>query len=208
MKAQIKKLLFPITVASILLLISVVYSAIAIYIALSSTAEAAIYAAIAIPISLLLVVVFLIDRMLLRRFSYVKVLLAETIFFSMFVLFFLYQNRSVQYRFQTGQDAVLVLYDADENPSKPMKKTGLFSREMVIDKNILHLKPAMVHEERLRMRWPENWTRFSVDQGILLINGDSVPYLFSTQNLLGNRYYQKPEAYIDSIFQIRVATSN
>ncbi len=203
MKELIKKIFFPFTLLTALLLISVAYTFIAIYIALAGPAEAAIYAAIAIPISLVLTILYLAERMLLRRFSYVKVLLAEAMLICFLYFVHSYQNRSIQIRFQTRQDAVLVLFDTNENSIQTPARKGIFSKELIVDTNILHLKPSMAKQERLSMIWPESWPRYAVENGFLLKNGDSIQYYFSTSKILDKAYYRNPEAYIDSIFRLQ-----
>ncbi len=129
-KKAFKNLVFPVTLLTVITFLSLLIAIQALYIAFTNDHTAAIYAAITIPITVFLIFLYLIDRILVRKVSYYKVMLGEIVFGILIFLLFSYQNSYTDMNFHTDEDYILVIFDSKENSLEKFNKKGLFGKEL------------------------------------------------------------------------------
>ncbi len=79
LKVQLRRLIFPITLMGLVALAGIILSIQALYIAFTNDHTAAIYAAVIIPLTLFAFALYALDRILIKRMSYLKLNLLELI---------------------------------------------------------------------------------------------------------------------------------
>ncbi|MEG9327300.1 hypothetical protein SAMN04488034_101273 [Salinimicrobium catena] len=75
----LKHLFFPVTLMTLVTILGIILSVQAVYVALTNDHTAAIYAAVILPLTVIAVILYAIDRVLIKRVNYFKLLLGEVI---------------------------------------------------------------------------------------------------------------------------------
>lgn len=88
LKAQLKKLVFPITLMGVVALAGIILSIQALYVAFTNDHTAAIYAAVIIPLTLFAFTLYAVDRILINKVSYLKLNLFELLV--LVILYFIF----------------------------------------------------------------------------------------------------------------------
>lgn len=216
-KKILKNLVFPITLLTVITLLSLIISIYALYIAFSNDHTAAIYAAISIPITGGLIFFYLIDRWLIKRVSYLKLMLGEITIGILIFLMFLYQDSYTDVsfhtdndsytdiNFHTDQDYILVIFNSEENSLPKFNRKGLFGKELnVYNTNKIHLDRSMSLQKDLRIKEPKEWMGSYVTQGKYYFEGDSIDYFYSFKMDYENQranFIRQSEVYIDSLLK-------
>ncbi len=216
-KKILKGLFFPVTLLTIITILSIIITIQAIYIAFTNDHTAAIYAAITIPITVFLIFLYIIDRVLIKRVAYYKMMLAEIAVAIFIFLVFSYQNSSTDINFYTNQDSstdinfhtnqdyILVIFDSNENSLEKFNKKWLFGRELnVYGTNTLHLDRSMSKRKDLRIIEPKEWMGSYYDRGKYYFEGDSIEYIYSMKEfreIPNTNFLRQSEVYIDSLLK-------
>jgi len=79
LKLLLKKLIFPITLMSIVALAGIILSLQALYISFTHDHTAAIYAAVIVPLTMLALLFYAVDRFLIKKIPYWKLVVLELI---------------------------------------------------------------------------------------------------------------------------------
>lgn len=88
LNAQLKKLVFPITLMGVVALAGIILSIQALYVAFTNDHTAAIYAAVIIPLTLFAFALYAVDRILINKVSYLKLNLFELLV--LVILYFIF----------------------------------------------------------------------------------------------------------------------
>lgn len=204
-KKVLKNLVFPVTLLTVVTLLSLFVTIQALYISFTNDHTAAIYAAIAIPVTLILIFLYIIDRMLIRKVSYYKLMLGEIAVGIFIFLLFSYQNSSTDINFHTNQDYILVIFDSKENSPEKFSKKGLFGKELnVYNTNKMHLDKAMSLRKNLRINEPRDWNGSYYKRGKYYFKGDSIEYIYSMKvfkETSNRNFLRQSDVYIDSLLQ-------
>ena len=203
-KPILKKVFFPVTlltVASILCFIVLVEAIYKNFFA--PDLFSGIYLSIAAPITIAVWFFYLIDRVLLRKFSYKIIAFSEIGMALLLLLMFSYQNSKTTIRFDTNNSFVLVLFDNPNASSAPFERKGIFDKELFIrDTNIIHIHPNLAFKKGLKIEIPKDWAQTTTDESSVLIDGKKANYLFVTNSELPKSYLMNNQKYIDSLLQI------
>ena len=199
-KKTLKNLVFPITLLSIITFSGIIISIYALYIAFTNDHTAAIYAAITVPITVFLIFLYIIDRLLIKKVPYYKLMIGE-ITIGIFVFFiFSYQDTYTAINFYTNQDYILVIFDSKENSLSKFNKKGLFGKELnVYNTNIIHLDSTLSSKKDLRIIEPKEWKGSYYTRGKYYLEGDSIVYIYSFKEISNTNYIRQTDAYIDSL---------
>lgn len=208
-KKILKQLVYPITFLTLVTLFSIIVTIDAVYIAFTNDPTAAIYAAITIPITLFIICLYVIDRVLVKRIPYHKLMIGEIVVGIFAYVLFSYQNSYTEINFYTDQDYIIVLFDSKENSISKFNKKGMFGKELnVYDTNIIHLDSTMSLLKDLKINNPKEWEGSSSYKGILHTNGDSIDYFYSSKNRETINFRKNTEAYIDSLLKKNIDLPN
>jgi len=201
-KKILKNLVFPVTLLTIITILSIVMTILALHIAFTNDHTAAIYAAIAIPLTLILIFLYIIDRLLIKRIPYYKVMIGEIAIGIFIFLIYSYQDSYTEINFYTDHDYILVIFDSNENSLSKFNKKGLFGKELnVYNTNIIHLDNTMSLRKDLRINEPEKWKGTAHMQGKYYLEGDSIEYIYLFKDIPTTNYMRQSEAYIDSLLK-------
>lgn len=196
----LKSIIFPVTLFTVVTTISVIIAINAIYIMYTNDGESAIYAAVMIPITLLSICLYIIDRLLIKKISYIKLMLGEAVFIALAFLIFLYKNSTIDVNFYTNEDYVLVLFDSKENSLYKFTKKRIFGKELnVYNTNIIHLNSDMSLRKDLKINSPKQWERFTQNRSVYDKEGDTIKYIFSTRKIINTTYGIDNQNFIDSL---------
>lgn len=196
----LKSIIFPVTLFTLVTTISVIIAINAIYIMYTNDGESAIYAAVMIPITLLSICLYIIDRLLIKKISYIKLMLGEAVFIALAFLIFLYKNSTIDVNFYTNEDYVLVLFDSKENSLYKFTKKRIFGKELnVYNTNIIHLNSDMSLRKDLKINSPKQWERFTQNRSVYDKEGDTIKYIFSTRKIINTTYRIDNQNFIDSL---------
>lgn len=200
----LKRMIFPITILTILTVISIITTINAIYIALTNEDNAAIYVAVIIPITLLIIFLYIIDRLLIKKVSYVKLILGELIIGISVFFIFLYQNRTTDINFFTNQDYILLVFNSKEHSLSKFTKKKIFGKELnVYNTNIVYLDRNMALRKDLRVNTPKQWESFTQYRSKFKTEGDSIEYIFMSKNTSNIDYQLNSQFYVDSLLNSR-----
>ncbi|MFH4967194.1 hypothetical protein V8G61_03225 [Gaetbulibacter sp. M240] len=199
LKVILKRIFFPITLLTIITVASVYIAGNALYIWITHGGESAIYPAITIPIMVFFICLYVFDRWLIKRVAYVKIMVGEGLIIVGVLFLFVFQNKTIDVRFETNEDYVVVIFDAQENSLSRFSDKGVFGKELIHKSNVLHLDATMGDRKDLRILGPENWSGFVQNQGVFKSGSDSVPYLIIMKHHLDTRSWKPNQVFIDSL---------
>lgn len=175
----LKRILFPLTPFTLLFIISVCILIYAVVIYVTITPGAAMLTAISGAITVALLVLYVLDRILINRFSYSRIVLAELTFIFLVFLGFAYQNRSTEINLKTDQDYIVVLFDSAPEALKynnTLRRTGLFSNSIETTEQFIHIDSITFDREQLRFRYPEDWVPQTY-MGTVIHQGRMIDYI-------------------------------
>ncbi len=200
----LKKIFLPITILTVLSVLCFIALAEAFYMNYASpNLFSGMYLSIVIPITLVIWVLYFIDRILLNKISYKVIILSEIGLALLLFLILSYQNSKTTIRFETNKSYVLVIFDSDKTSSITFQKKGLFNKELIIkDTNLIYLNSSYEYKNELKIETPKNWIRTTTDQNTFTKDGKNVGYIFVTNSELPKSYLINNEKYIDSLLQV------
>jgi hypothetical protein len=186
----------PMTVITIAALMAIIWA----FVVLVREPSAALYAAVITPITLGCLALYVIDRILIIRFPYYKMVMGEIIVIIFVSVLYSIQNRTTAINFHTDQDFILVIFDSEENPMADFKRSGFFGKEWdVYNNNIIHLDSSLLLRKELRINEPDEWGGFIHNEGRFDFKGRSVKYIFSTRGSSDSYSNISPGSLIDSL---------
>jgi hypothetical protein len=199
----IKSWFYPVTPLTIVTPVSIVIAIHAIYLGLTLDSPAIIYPMIIVPITAFIVVLYILDRILIKKgFSFYILMITELVLITGFYLLFSYADSTTDIRITTDEDYIFVLYDAHENSLDRFEKKGIFSKELLISGNIVHLDSSLLSRDDIRIFPPDSWMGIYEDRGIYFYKGDTIPYTYKLRGLQANEYARTQQAYIDSLLAL------
>ena len=184
LKVILKRIFFPITLLTIITVASVYVAGNALYIWVTNGGESAFYPAVTIPLMVFFICLYVFDRWLIKRITYVKIMVGEGLILVGVLFLFVFQNRTIDVRFETNEDFVVILFDAQENSISRFSDKGVFGKELIHKSNVLHLDATMGLRKDLRILGPENWGGFVQNKGVFEAGSDSVSYIFMMKHHL------------------------
>lgn len=196
----IKSWLYPVTPLTVITPISIGIAIYSIYLGVTLESPAIIYPIIVVPIAVFILVLYVFDRFLIKKkVSYRILLIAELVLIAGCYLPLNYANSTSDIRITTDEDYILVLYDVHENSMDRFKKSGLFSKELLIYNNIVHLDLSLYNRNDIRIFPPDSWKGTYQDHGNYMHEGDSIPYIYMLKTRQANEYARTQQTYIDSL---------
>ncbi|MCY2688743.1 hypothetical protein [Salinimicrobium sp. TH3] len=184
-KNLLKKMLFPVTPVVVLAGIFFFIFLWAVIEIFSTTQASAFLAAIAIPISLFVFVLYGIERFIVRKINYRILFVGELILLLILPISFYYSVSMTDLNVTTEKSYFVVLFDSKENSLTDFKRTGLFGKELSVSHHIIHLDSSLYNNEALRIRVPETWREISNSHGQIKLSGKKINYrLYSTEENL------------------------
>ena len=197
-----KSWFYPVTPLTVVTPISIVIAIHAIYIGLTLESPAIIYPIIVVPIALSIVGLYVLDRFLIKSLSQYILIVAELVMLVGGYILFDYTNRTNDIHITTNEDYIFVLYDAQENSMDRFSKKGLFSKELFINGNIVHVDPSLRYRNDIRIFPPESWLGIYESRGNYYYKGESIPYLYKLRSRQANEYERSQQTYIDSLLTL------
>ena len=199
----LKSWLYPVTPLTVVTPFSIVIAIYAIYLGLTLESPAIIYPIIVVPITALIVGLYVLDRILIKiKFSYYVLIIAELVLLAGGYLQINYANSTTDVHITTDEDYIFVLYDAHENSMDRFKKKGLFSKELLINGNIIHLDSSLRYRDDIRVFPPDSWMGGHEDRGNYFYKGDTIPYIYKLRSRQANEYARTQQTYIDSLLTL------
>lgn len=199
----LKSWFYPVTPLTIVTPFSIVIALYAIYVGFTLESPAIIYPIIVVPITVLIVGLYILDRILIKkRFSYYILIIAELVLLAGGYLQINYMNNTTDIHITTDEDYIFVLYDAHENSMERFQKKGLFSKELLINGNIIHLDSSLRYRDDIRIFPPDSWVGSYEKRGNYFYEGDTIPYLYKLRSRQANEYARTQQTYIDSLLTL------
>ncbi|WP_372745786.1 hypothetical protein [Lutibacter sp.] len=206
-KKTLKSIVYPVTVLSVITLLSIIVSVYALYVSFTHSSEFGIYVAVLIPISIILILFYIIDRFLVKKVTYYKLIIAELIIGVFIFLLISFLGSSTNVNFHTSKDYILVIFDANEDSISKFNKKGLFGKELnIYNTNKVHLNKTMCLIKNLKINNPKDWKGVYYTEGTYVKNSDSIKYIYVFK-LSEDANYQKvnfvkhSKVYIDSLIR-------
>ncbi|WP_439185657.1 hypothetical protein [Carboxylicivirga taeanensis] len=199
----IKSWFYPVTPLTVVTPFSIVIAIYAIYLGFTLESPAIIYPIIIVPITALIVGLYVLDRILIKKlFSYYILIIAELVLLAGLYLQINYANNTTDIHITTDQDYIFVLYDAHENSMDRFKKKGFFSKELLINGNIIHLDSSLRYRDDIRVFPPDSWMGSYEEHGNYFYKGDTIPYIYKLRSRQENEYARTQQTYIDSLLTL------
>lgn len=197
-------MLYPVTVLTVITFLSILVSVYAMYLGFTLESPAIIYPIVAVPIAVLLVLLYAVERHVVKKLSYLKLMAGELLLTLVVFLILSKQFSTTHINFHTKQEYVLVLFDANEEEDvATFSSKGIFGKELnIYDTSIIHLNRTWNQREDLRINTPKEWGK-SVGwyMGTILLKGDTVAYRYGSKNPTRKWFVMNPERYIDSLIR-------
>ncbi len=151
----------------------------------STTQASSFLAAIAVPISLFVFVLYGVERFIVRKINYRILFIGELVLLLIVPISFYYSVSMIDLNVTTEKSYFVVLFDSKKNPLTDFKRKGLFEKELSVSDHIIHLDSSLYNNEDLRIRVPENWREISYSNGEIMLSGKLTRYrLYSTEENL------------------------
>ena len=200
----LKNLVYPVTLLTGITFLSFVVSIEAIYIGFTHESPAIIYAVFAVPITIFIMGLYAVDRILVKKMAYYKLLISELVVVVVVALvgYFVHSYNSgyTDVRFLNSKDYILVIFDADENSLDRFSKTGIFGKELLVrDSNVAHLGKSLASKQDLRIVPPDSWMGTYIDEGKFAVQADTIHYTYMFRTNSENDFLRTSRVYIDSL---------
>ncbi|GAB2780971.1 hypothetical protein [Salinimicrobium soli] len=200
---KLKSWFYPVTPLTVVTPFSIVIAIYAIYLGFTVESPAIIFPIIVVPVTLLIAILYALDRFLIKnQVSYYIVLIAELVFLAGGYLLINYANSSTDIHITTDEDYIFVLYDARENSMGRFTKKGLFSKELLINDNIVHLDPSLLKRDDIGILPPDSWIGTGHVSGKYFYKGDSIPYDYMYKSRRETEFSRSQQTYIDSLLNL------
>lgn len=207
MKKLLQTLILPVTLLTVIIFLSIIITIYFLYVAFTHSPESAIYAAVSVPITIVLGLLYTLDRYLVKKIAYYKLNIGELIIGLLIFLYFAYQDSYMTINFHTDQDYILVLFDSKENSISRFEKKGLFSKELnLYHSNIEHLDRSLGLSKDLRINPPIEWKGVVYQEGYFTSKKDSIKYIYLFKEIRDTNRpklnsIRASEVYIDSLLK-------
>ena len=199
-KTIVKNTVFPITLLTVLVFLGIIISIHALYVAFTKDP---IYAVMVIPITIVLVFLYILDRFLIKRVAYARLMIAEVIIGIFVFLIFSYQDSYTDINFHTDQDHILVIFDAKENSISKFNRKGIFGKELnVYNSNKIRLDSSMALRKNLRINEPKAWKGSYYKRGKYAVKGDSIEYILCLQQTMDPDFIRQADRVVDSLLGV------
>jgi len=178
-----------------------------LYVAFTHASDFAIYPAVWIPVTIICLFLYAIDRVLTKKIPYYKLMLGELVIGILIFVVFSYQDSYTTINFHTDQDYILVIFDDRENSISRFEKKGFFGKELnFYNTNTAHLDRSIGLRKNLRIKPPEEWQGFFYTEGKYASKGDSIKYIYSFKEnrdttRFKSNFIRASESYIDSLLK-------
>lgn len=179
---MLKKLIFPVTPLVVITVLSIIFTIWAVIIVFTSGPTAALIGAIAAAITLVIIVLYIIDRMLVRQIAYKTVVLGELFLGILITFFFYYNARTIDINIATDRNQFVVLFDSEENSLADFETNGLFGKKLNVHNHIIHVDSSLYNNKNLRINEPDEWGDFYGEDGTIKLNGKIVKYILRTHD--------------------------
>ena len=200
LRSILKRVFFPVTLLTFLVVGSVLVAVNALYIWISQGGESAIYPAVTIPIMIFFICLYLVDRWLINKITYIKIMIGEGLILVGVLFFLLLQNKSTDINFETDKDFILVLFDGKSESDSNFENKWILGKELnVNNENIIHLNPTLLNQKNLMINAPKDWVGFIQERGYYKSNTDSIGYVFVVNS---EAKHTKNQYYIDSLIKV------
>ena len=202
----LKSWFYPVTPLTIVTPFSIAIAIYAIYLGFTLESPAIIYPIIVVPITALIVGLYVLDRFLVKKHvPYYLLLIAELVLLAGGYLLFNYADSTIDYansttdiHITTDKDYIFVLYDSRENSMDRFKN----SNKVLVNDNILHLDPSLRYRDDIRILPPNSWISIGEQSGNYFYKGDSIPYIYKVRSRQANEYARFQQTYIDSLLTL------
>ncbi|MFI0431037.1 hypothetical protein [Mariniflexile sp. HMF6888] len=199
----LKSWFYPVTPLTVVTPFSVVIAIYSIYLGFTLESPAIIYPIIVVPITAFIVGLYVLDRILIKKlFSYYILIIAELVLLAGGYLQINYANNTTHIHITTDEDYIFVLFDAHENSMDRFKKKGFFSKELLINGNIIHLDSSLRYRYDIRVFPPDSWMNSYEERGNYFYEGDTIPYIYKLRSRQANEYARTQQTYIDSLLTL------
>lgn len=202
----LKSWFYPVTPLTIVTPFSIAFAIYAIYLGFTLESPAIIYPIIVVPITALIIGLYVLDRFFVKKHvPYYLLLIAELVLLAggyLLYLQFNYANSTTDIHITTDEDYIIVLYNAHENSLDRFKKKGFFSKELLINGNIIYLDSSLRYRDDIRILPPDSWMSVHEDRGNYFYKGDTIPYIYKLRSRQANEYARTQQTYIDSLLSL------
>ena len=143
---------------------------------------------LATGILLILVIIFssflLLDRYLIKKFDYKKIILSEIIVLLILPFLVLYTSRETKIVIETQQPYYILVY-SDKGISKDkIKSSGLFDHSLTLkNDNIIRLKYDLLNENNFSVIAPTNWNGHKTKRLDTIVNFQKIKIEMYSNNL-------------------------
>ena len=107
---MLKRLIFPLTPLVVITVLSVIITTWALFIVFTSEPSAGLLGGIAVGITQIVIILYLADRILVKKLAYKKIVFGELALGIIIAFCFSYQESTIDINIQTDKDYVLVFY--------------------------------------------------------------------------------------------------
>ncbi|GET22145.1 hypothetical protein [Prolixibacter denitrificans] len=199
----LKRLVWPITPMTLITVVALVITAWAWIIYFIDKPSEALVVAVTTALTVFTLTLYVVDRSLIRILSYRKLTLGEIVVGIVAFLFISFQNRTLDINFHTDKNFIVVLFDSKEKSLSDFQRSGIFSKELdVYNTHVVHLDSSLASIPNLRINEPAQWNAFSQQEGRIVIDGQSVQYILSSDNRTNPYLHRNPQPYIDSLLNL------
>ncbi|MCR8666532.1 hypothetical protein NO995_02485 [Aestuariibaculum sp. M13] len=196
---KLKSWFYPVTPFTIVTILGIVIAIQSIYIGLTYESPMILYPIMVIPIVVFIFVMYVLDRFFIKSTPYYIIFVIELILSTGGYVGFKYMNGTNDIHVNTNEDYILVIYNAKENSMNNFKKTDLFSKELKLNENVIHLNPSLYLDDDIRILPPKSWKGGFQNIGKYHFDNDSIPYLYISKTFSPTEQKHIEQQFIDSL---------
>ncbi|MGY5851752.1 hypothetical protein [Salegentibacter sp. F14] len=191
----LKKLIFPVTPLVVIAALGILYTIYILFIVFNSEAEAALIGAVIGAITLIILVFYIIDRILISIIPYKVIAIGELVLGILIAVSITRNESTIDIQITTDKNYIVILFDSDENALTDYKTNGIYGKKISVTNHIIHLDSNLYNNESLRINTPE-WSGFIQEEGTIRLNNKTVKYILRTHGTKNPHGF-----YIDSLIQ-------
>lgn len=179
-----RSLVLPVTPLVVLAAISLILFIWAFIVIFTTSEPTAFLAAFTVAFSLVIFVLYIIDRIIVQKVNY-KIMFFGELLFLLFITFsFWFSISMIDLNISTDKDYIVVLFDSKENRYSDFERKGLFGKELYVNDHIIHVDSSLAKTTKFRILVPDDWKERSYIDGRVNLSGRSIKYVLqSTHNL-------------------------
>lgn len=190
----IKTLVFPLTPVVLLFCLTILVTLYTLIITCFINPEFALVSAVIVAISIPVLILYILDRIIVKRIPYNFIIVGEFFLGLVFVLMYFHQNNTNEIKIKTANTYVLIIADSKANAINDFSqfdRIGLFKRRLEVSNQTIYIDSTFYKEKTLKIAYPDDWINYESFHESYKKNGRTINYEICFKNYHPNNRFVK-----------------